>query len=109
MRTFLPKAHYMPWRGQYRPMFRRFKESPWELVPKAAPCATAGQAIAAAEAYLEQVLNPPIRAEKAEADTLGRTQWHIERAQRAAEQQEQALGAVIVKGRAIKVERRVKA
>lgn len=109
-RTFLPKGHYMPWRGQYRPMFRLYKESPWELVPKCVPCSTAGQAIAAADAYLEAKLNPPIRCEKAEptADALGVADWHERRAARQAEQQEQALGGVIVKGRTVVVERRAR-
>lgn len=109
-RTFLPKAHYLALGGTYRPMFRYYKESPWALVPGAAPCATAGQALAAADAYMEQRLNPTIRSEVTEArDVLGIAQWHEERAARQAEQQEQALGAIIIKGRQIKVERRQRA
>jgi hypothetical protein len=106
MRTFLPKGHYMPWCGQYRPVFRLYKESPWELVPKSQPCATAGQAIAAADAYLEMKLNPPIRREIAVKDVLGIAQWHEQRAARQAEQQEQALGGILVKSRKVTIERK---
>lgn len=108
-RTFLPKAHYMPWRGQYRPMFRFYKESPWTLVPKAEPCETAGAALAAADAYLEQKLNPPIRAEQAPADPDIIGDWYTQRAARQAEQQEAALGGIIIKGRQVTVERRKRA
>lgn len=56
---------------------------------------------------VRRILNPTIYAERAEVakDVLGVAEWHEERAARAAQDQEAALGAVIVKGRQVKVER----
>lgn len=107
-RTFLPKAHYLPVGEFYRPMYRLFQEEPWKLVPKGQGYPSVGQAIAAADAYMAEKLNPTIQADRAELtkDVLGVAAWHEERAARAAQDQEAALGAVIVKGRQVKVERR---
>lgn len=101
----------MPWRDQYRPLYRWYSESPWTLVPGGLSYPTSKQAENAADAYMATKLNPPIRAEKKakDPDTLGRKQWHIERAARQAEQQEQALGGIISRGRMIKIERRSRA
>lgn len=67
-----------------------------------------GQAIAAADAYMADKLNPTIHADRAELikDGLGVGAWHEERAARAAQDQEATLGAIIVKNRQVKVERR---
>lgn len=107
-RTFLPKAHYLPIGDRYRPMYRLFQEEPWKLVPKGQAYPSVGQAIAAADAYMAEKLNPTIHAERAAQaeDVLGIAAWHEERAARAAQDQETALGAVIVRGKQVKVERR---
>lgn len=107
-RTFMPKAHYLPIKDRYRPMYRLFQEEPWKLVPKAQAYPSVGQAITAAEAYMAEKLNPTIYAERAAVaeDVIGVAAWHEERAARAAQDQEAVLGAVIVKGRQVKVERR---
>jgi hypothetical protein len=106
-RTFLPKASYMPWNGEYRPTYRWYQESPWTLVPGNRRYPTAAQAIAAADEFLAKGLNPPIRAETAEpCDILGLSAWHLEKAAQRAAEQEQALGAIVVKSRMVIVERR---
>lgn len=107
-RTFLPKAHYMPWHGEYRPLYRWYSEQPWTLVPGGLSYPTAKKAIDAADEFLARGLNPVIRCEKAAetADPFGLAEWHEQRAAKAANDQEAVLGAVIVKGRQVKVERR---
>ena len=103
---FLPEFKVMPAKGGgYLAMYRLFEGKPFVIIPGGS-WDSATKALKAGKEYVRAKLNPPIRAEKAEADTLGRTQWHVERAARAAEQQEQALGGIIVKGRAVKIERR---
>lgn len=106
MRTWFPEAHYMPDMGQYRPTYRWHLEDRWTLVPGRMLYPTAGQAIDAGKAYLIAA-QKPIRAERCEAaaDPLGVSDWQQERAGRAALEQEQALGAIIVRGKQIKVER----
>lgn len=109
-RTWLPKSNYMPWAGQYRPTYRWYVEQPFTLVPGGASYATSGQAIEAADQFMAGVLNKQIRAEKPETrDVLGLQQWHEQKAAQRAAEQEQALGAVIVRGRAVKIERRQRA
>lgn len=108
---FLPDYSQMPWNGRYRPLFRLFAAERWRYVRKdGAPveCDTASQAIEAAKACVRRILNPTIYAERAAVaeDVLGVAAWHEQRAARAAQDQEAALGAVIVKGRQVKVERR---
>lgn len=108
---FLPDYSQMPWNGRYRPLFKLFASERWRYVRKdGAPveCDTAGQAIEAAKACVRRILNPTIYAERSAVaeDVLGVTAWHEERAARAAQDQEAALGAVIVKGRQVKVERK---
>jgi hypothetical protein len=107
-RTFLPKASSMPWRDQYRPLYRWYSESPWTLVPGGLSYPTSKQAENAADAYMATKLNPPIRAEKKakDPDTLGRAQWHEQRAAVEAERQERVLGAVIIRGKPVAIERR---
>lgn len=107
--SFLPEFKLMPAKGGgYRCTYRLFEGKPFVLIPGEIKT-TAGQALNAAKAYVRLKLNPPIRAEVAARDVLGLKQWHEERAARQAEQQEQALGAIIIKGRQIKVERRQRA
>lgn len=111
---FLPDYSHMPWNGRYRPLFKLFATERWRYVRKdGAPveCDTASQAIEAAKACVRRILNPTIYAEKAAVaeDVLGVAQWHEQRAARAAQDQEAALGAIVVKGRQVKVERRNRA
>jgi hypothetical protein len=108
-RTWFPEAHYMPDMGQYRPMYRWYRENPWRLVPGEARYPTAGRAIAAAKDWLASRLNshPGEGApEPANDDPLGVAAWREERAGRAAQDQQQALGAIIVKGKQVQVEKR---
>jgi len=107
MRTYFPEAHYMPdGNGNYRPTYRRYREDPFTLVPGRKVYATVTQAKNAAVAFLT-ACQPQIRAERIEtnADPLGLSDWQHQRAGRAALEQEKALGAIIVKGKVIKVER----
>lgn len=108
---FLPDYSSMPVNGRYRPLFKLLSTDNWRFVRKdGAPveCDTAHQAIEAAKECVRQILNPEIRSEKAEAiaDVLGVDQWRRERAERTAGDQEAVLGAVIVRGRTVKIERR---
>jgi hypothetical protein len=108
---FLPDYSSMPWNGRYRPLFKLFASERWRYVRKdGAPveCDTASQAIEAAKACVRRILNPTIHAERAELtkDVLGVAAWHEQRAARSAEEQEATLGAIIVKNRQVKVERR---
>lgn len=106
-RTWLPKSHYMPWAGQYRPTYRWYVEQPFALVPGGQSFPTASQAIAAADEYLANAMNKQIRGTVTEpCDILGLASWHLEKAAQRAAEQEQALGAVIVRGRQVRVERR---
>lgn len=110
-KAFLPDYGSLPVNGRYRPMYRLFASERWRYVRKdGAPveCDTAGQAIEAAKACVRRILNPAIYSERAAVteDVLGVAAWHEQRAARAAQDQESALGAVIVKGRQVKVERR---
>lgn len=106
---FLPEYSQMPVGGRYRPLFRLFEGSGWKFVRKdgkPVECDTSGQAIEAAKECVRRILNPQIRAEQtcdALADEV--TVWRQRRAGEAAEAQEAALGAVIIKGRQVKVER----
>lgn len=107
---FLPDYGQMPWQGRYRPLFRLFAHEGWKFVRKDGlpiECDTAGQAIQAAKDCVRRILNPAIRAEQAEiaADVLGVEEWRREKAAQVAGNQEAVLGAVIVKGRQVKVER----
>lgn len=106
-RTWLPKSHYMPWAGQYRPTYRWYVEQPYALVPGGQSYATASQAIAAADEYLANAMNKQIRGTVTEpCDILGIAQWHLEKAAQRAAEQEQALGAIVVRSRTVIVERR---
>ncbi len=106
-RTWLPKSHYMPWAGRYRPTYRWYVEMPWALVPGGKSYATVGQAKDAADEYLATAMNRQIRAEKTEArDVLGIAAWHEQKAAQRAAEQEQALGAIVVRSRTVIVERR---
>jgi hypothetical protein len=110
MSDFLPEYHYLPVPGGYRASYRLFAGSPFRLIPGAEKFASAGQAITAAKEYVRARLNPPIRGEVTEArDVLGLQQWHEEKAAQRAAEQEQALGAIVINGRAVKVERRQRA
>lgn len=108
-RTWFPEAHYMPdGNGGYYATYKRYLEEPFTLVPGKKVHPTAGQAIAAAKAFLIKS-ERPIRAERATPandDPLGVAAWHEERAASRVADQEQALGAIIVRRRQIKVERR---
>lgn len=64
MRTFLPKAHFKLWYGQYLPAYRLFSESPWTHVPGGLLYSTPEEAEAAADAYMETLLNQCILAER---------------------------------------------
>jgi hypothetical protein len=111
MTSFLPDYSTMQINGRYRPLFRLFEGSGWKYVRRdgiPVECDTVSQAIEAAKECVKCILNPPIRAEQAEIvkDVLGVDAWHRERAGQAARDQQAAFGAVIVKGRQVKVERR---
>lgn len=111
---FLPDYSSMPWKGRYRPLFKLFASERWRYVRKdgePVECDTASQAIEAAKACVRRILNPAIYSERAAvaADVLGVAAWHEQRAARAAQDQEAALGAVIIKGRQVRVERRRRA
>ncbi|MER8827211.1 hypothetical protein NKH73_14075 [Mesorhizobium sp. M0938] len=111
MAEFLPDYSTMQINGRYRPLFKLFCSDGWRYVRKdGAPveCETASQAIEAAKECVKHILNPPIRAEQVEvvADVLGVAAWHRERAGQAARDQQEAFGALIVKGRQIVVEKR---
>ncbi len=108
---FLPDYSSMPFNGRYRPLFKLFSTDNWKFVREnGAPVErdTAHEAIEAAKDCVRRILNPEIRAEQAEivADVLGVEEWRRERAGRAAGDQEAVLGAVIVRGKTVKVERR---
>ncbi|WP_144223449.1 hypothetical protein [Mesorhizobium amorphae] len=107
---FLPDYSSMPFNGRYRPLFKLLSTDNWRFVRKDGmpiECDTASQAIEAAKDCVRHILNPEIRAEQADkvADVLGVEQWRRERAAQAAGDQEAVLGAVIVKGRQVKIER----
>ncbi|TPK14151.1 hypothetical protein [Mesorhizobium sp. B2-5-11] len=105
--SFLPEYNAVPVRGGYRGSYRLFDSQPFRFIPGCEPYPTAGQALTAAKEYVRLRLNPPIRGEVTEAkDVLGLAAWHVEKAAQRAAEQEQALGAIIVKGRQVKVERR---
>ncbi|RWB29612.1 hypothetical protein [Mesorhizobium sp.] len=110
-RDFLPEYSQMPVGSRYRPLFRLFAGSGWKYVRKdGAPveCDTASQAIEAAKECVKRILNPEIRAEQAAVieDVLGVEAWQRERAGQAARDQQDAFGALIVRGRQILVEKR---
>jgi hypothetical protein len=105
---FLPEFKVMQAKcGGYRGMYRLFCGKEFKLIPGAAK-ATASQAMSDVKEYVRLKLNPPIRAEKKapEPDTLGRAQWHEQRAAVEAERQERVLGAVIIRGKPVAIERR---
>mgnify|MGYP001057860441 CR=1 FL=1 len=111
MNEFLPDYSSMPWNGRYRPLYKLFASDGWRYVRKdgqPVECDTASQALDAAKDCVKRILNPTIYAERAETvkDVLGVAEWHEQRAARAAVDQEATLGAIIVKGRQVKVERR---
>ena len=108
---FLPDYSSMPFNGRYRPLFKLFSTDNWKFVREnGAPVErdTAHQAIQAAKECVRRILNPEIRAEQADtvADVLGVDAWRREKAAQAAGDQEAVLGAVIVRGKTVKVERR---
>lgn len=108
---FLPDYSSMPFNGRYRPLFKLFSTDNWKFVREnGAPVErdTAHQAIQAAKDCVRRILNPEIRAEQAEivADVLGVEEWRRDRAAQAAGDQEAVLGAVIVRGKTVRVERR---
>lgn len=108
---FLPEWTFIEWKGRYRPAFRLLSNSGLKYVRKDGQpieCDTAGQAIEAAKECVRRILNPEIQAEQAEvvADILGVDSWRRERAAQAAGDQESVLGAVIVRGKTVRVERR---
>lgn len=106
---FLPEFKIMPAKGGgYLALYRLFEGKPFVIIPGGS-WDSATKALRAGKDYVRAKLNPPIRAEKLTCDTLGRAQWHVERAARAAEQQEQTLGGIISRRRLIKIERRAKA
>jgi len=110
-RVWFPEAHYMPYGGGYLPLHRWYVGDPYKLLPgPKEPYPTVTQAKNAARDYMAALMASRMRSEAVEApepaDALGVDQWHQERAGRAAAEQERALGALIVKGRQIQVERR---
>ncbi len=108
-RQFLPEYGVLPVGGRYSPMFRLFVGDRWHYVRrdrKPVYFDTASQAIAASKAHVQRLLNPEIRSQKTAAvpDVLG--DFRARKLAEAAADQEAALGAVIVKGRPVQVERR---
>lgn len=108
---FLPEYTMVPAGALYRPAYRLFVGQPLHLVPGVEPCVSVSAAVNAAKAYVREKLNPPIRVQHADivTDVLGVDAWHQERAEQRARDQEQVLGAIVVKGRQVKVERRRRA
>jgi hypothetical protein len=111
MSEFLPEYDSMTINGRYRPLYRLFAGTPWRYVRRngaKVECETAGQAIEAAKECVKRILNPVIRAEQAEVvqDVLGVEAWQRQRAGQAARDQQEAFGALIVKGRQVVVEKR---
>lgn len=105
---FLPEFKIMPAKGGgYRCTYRLFDGKPFILIP-GEPKPTAGQALNAGKTYVRRKLNPPIRVQQApeDNDPFGVAAWHEERAGKGAELQEAALGAVLVRGKAVRIERR---
>lgn len=107
---FLPDYSCMSINGRHRPLFKLFASDGWRYVRKdgqPVECDTAAKAIDAAKECVKRILNPEIRAEQVHHDALADevTLWRQRRAGEAAEAQEAALGAIIVKGRQVKVER----
>lgn len=111
-KTFLPDWHYLSIGGHYRPLWKLFKGEDWrQLFCKGKPvlCGSAQEAMDRAEAHVERILNPAIRAERIEtahADILGIEEWRQKKAQEAEEEREKVFGAVVAKGRVIPVERK---
>jgi hypothetical protein len=110
-RDFLPDYSSMSTACGYRPMYKLFVGANWRVVPQSKVPGffpTASQAINAAKEYVRARINPTIRAEQTSviADALGVAEWRQERAGRAARDQEGVLGAIVVKGRQVVVERR---
>lgn len=112
-KAFLPEWSVTSYGVTYRGLYRLFAGDDWRMVrenKKPVCFDTASQALAAAEAHLKRVLNPPIRSEKIaadHADDLGYAEWRQKKAQEAAQERVQAFGAsVFAKGRVIPVERK---
>lgn len=108
--SFLPDYSSMSINGKHRPLFKLFLTDGWRYVRKEGQpveCDSAAQAIEAAKECVKRILNPEIRAEQVHRDALADevTLWRQKRAGEAAEAQEAALGAIVVKGRQVKVER----
>lgn len=111
-RTFAPDYGALPTTAGYRPMHTWFVEVKLAVThfddgPRYYE--TWLQARNAAKAYVAEIMAKRIRAEKVEPDVLGLAQWHEQKAAQRAAEQEQALGAVIVRGRTVKIERRQRA
>lgn len=108
--SFLPDYSSMSINGKHRPLFKLFASDEWRFVRKdgvPVECETVSLAITAAKECVKRILNPEIRAGRVHHNALADevTLWRQKRAGEAAEAQEAALGAVIVKGRQVKVER----
>lgn len=104
---FLPEYHYLPVAGGYMASYKLFAGHPFRLIPGGKKFESAGQAISAAKEYVRARLNPPIRGEITEArDVLGIAAWHEQKAAQRAAEQEQALGAIVVRSKTVIVERR---
>lgn len=105
-KTFLPKASYMPWRGEYRPTYRWFSEANWTLVPGGKSYRTAMQAIDAAEEYLAGILNTRIESEQIAQETeLSEIEkWRVKRAEQAAAEKLKVFGVRDWKGNKVAVE-----
>lgn len=109
---FLPDYGHMPWKGRYRPMFKLFASDPWKYVRKngvPVECDTASAAIAEAKECVKTILNPVIRSETIEAapavpDFLNPKTWNDERAERAAQEQQETFGTIFVRHKPVKVE-----
>lgn len=117
-RTFLPKAHYMPWCGGYMALYKFYLESPWTIVPGRKLFATQREAVAAADAYMVEKLNKANHHEMMEPvvenpldaevkDFLARREQYV------AEEKSRVFGdkpAAIIfrKGRQVKVEHKKK-
>jgi len=112
MTDFLPEYRYLPWKGGYLPMFRLFTSARWRLARKHGEpivCVTASQAIAEAKECVRRILNPEIRAETANTepaipDFLDPGAWSRERAERQAEEQQEAFGTIFVRSKPVTIE-----
>lgn len=108
-KDFLPDYGSLSINGMYRPMFRLFANERWRTVRakgKPVMCATASEAMIAAKAHVQNLLNPPVRSCVAEmvSEVLDVDRWRREKAAEDAEERMRLAGGIIKNGKIIPVE-----